>query len=102
MIVVITTTITTGPRNEDPISPRADPLSATISATSPREIIPIPTWNASFPVHPHIFAPSPHPTTLLKMAITSRMIAKIQMLASIPPSVTLRPTLAKNTGEKIR
>ena len=33
MIVVITTTITTGPRNEDPISPRADPLSATISAS---------------------------------------------------------------------
>ncbi len=40
MMVVMITTITTGPKKLDPKSPTCVPLLATINATSPREIIP--------------------------------------------------------------
>ena len=45
--VVTTTIIMIGPKNADAINPNADPLLATIKATSPLETIPVPIWMAS-------------------------------------------------------
>ena len=48
MIVVSTTTITSGPNSLGSIRPQLSPFLATIRATSPLEIIPAPIWKHSF------------------------------------------------------
>ena len=79
-MVVKITTMTTGPRKLPPRSPSAVPLLATISATSPREIIPT-------------------PITFVTIA-TMTSTTENQIIAGvISGSTTFNPILAKNTGD---
>ena len=102
MTVVITTIITIGPKRLLLISPRFSPLSATISATSPRDIMPTPICRASLLEYLHSFAPSPQPNTFVIIATTSRTTANSIIIGVISVSVTLRPMLAKKMGDNSR
>ena len=99
MTVVITTIITIGPKNMDPMSPSEAPLLATIRATSPRETIPVPIWIASVVEYLHILAPSAHPRTFVKIAMMTKAIENVMRAGVISGITTLIQILAKKIGD---
>ena len=102
IIVVTTTTITTGPKRSSEISPLAAPLLATIRATSPLEIIPTPICKLSLGEYLQSNAPNPQPITLVNIAIIPRITVNIIKVAVISFNSTLKPMLAKNNGDKYK
>ena len=84
------------------MTPMLRPRLATISATSPRQAMPAPTWAHSIPRKPHSRAPRPQPMTLDKMAVASSSSAKTASCPFRGGSSTLTPMPAKNTGVSSR
>ena len=79
-------------------TPIERPRLATISATSPRQAMPTPTWMLSRVVNWHALAPRPQPRSFEMIETSSSKIEKTTMPPVRPVICTLIPMLAKNTG----
>ena len=77
------------------------PTPATISPTSPREIIPIPTLNAFVLSFKNIIEGSPHPATFVPTAMTITIPERNNTLRFTPRKSTCAPIMAKKSGPKI-
>ena len=79
----------------------AKPFCATISATSPRVIIPTPTFRESSQLKRQIFAARPQPMILVINATTTKQTQKSKISGVRPLISVLRPMEAKKIGAKI-
>ena len=78
--------------------PTDKPFCATISATSPRVIIPTPIWRQLIPLNPHIFPMKPHPIILVTSATSTNAMENQNSPMSILLISVFRPILAKKIG----
>ena len=99
-IVVPITTNTMAGKSWREMSPIWAPFCATIKATSPLDIIPIPTDNASLFSYLQSFAPKPHPITLDNTAPMSKIKEKVNTMEDIPATSVFIPIPAKKNRSK--
>ena len=85
----------------EPIMPSVSPRWATISATSPRVIMPTPTLSVSLPLKPHSLDMAPQPMILLTSA-TATNASENSRSSHVKPLISvLSPMDAKKIGPKI-
>ena len=82
-------------------APADTPTPATISPTSPREIIPIPTLNAFVLSFKNMIEGSPHPTTFVVTAMATTNPERYNTFRFTPRRSTCAPIMAKKRGPKI-
>ena len=82
-------------------TPADTPTPATISPTSPREIIPIPTLNAFVLSFKNMIEGSPHPATFVPTAMAITIPERNNTLRFTPRKSTCAPIMAKKSGPKM-
>lgn len=88
----------TGVKYAELIIPQDNPFCATISATSPRVIIPTPTFRESSHLNRHTRAIKEQPMILHSNATSTKPTANSTKSPEMASSEVLSPILAKNTG----
>ena len=83
------------------IIPSLSPLCATISATSPRVIMPTPMRRVSLPLKPHRRDTAPQPMIFVTSATATNASENSTRSQPIPSILVLSPMLAKKIGAKI-
>src|SRR5438128_2394481 len=99
-IVVTSTMITDAENTSRPIRLLASPYPATMSPTSPREIMPTPTRIDSCVLNPKARANTPHPVALPTIATTRSTIVKAARSPS-SRAFACNPMLMKKIGTNI-
>ena len=86
---------------EDSIMPTAKPFCATISATSPRVIMPTPILSESPHPKRHSREVKPQPMILVISATATKHSENSTKFSEILSKLVFKPILAKKTGPKI-
>ena len=82
-------------------TPTSRPFWATISATSPRVIMPTPTLRESPQLKRQIFAARPQPMILVSSATMTKQMQNSKISGVRPLMSVFKPMEAKNTGAKM-